>query len=558
MTIFPVGNECIKRESKYTFFHESQSEPIEVRFSIPTHPFLCITHARAKDMAKKQGEIPEEFTQRHEIRVVTFDLDNTLWKTSGCIDAANNALAAHMEGDKLVFPKRVEKVMGELFKSNKSRYCPLDETAKAPVLLTQLRTDAIQQVLEEHNGYAPQDALSYAENAFKVWTEARHDAIPGNFANHVLECLEKVSTMRTSAGDRVLIGAITDGNSDPRNVPELREYFDFCVNAEGVGVGKPDKRVYMEAIRTVASHPSFQDLQVSDLESEEELENSVGPYWVHIGDDFVKDIVAAKSLKMRSIWATELIRDKLSPKDTKPNVAEKTRDVKEFVKEIAQKPVVEMTIGADAYLADSMIHEFVDAVAEEFHDLSEILMEWHQEGNEASLSTPEEEPELRSALQDLESISKKTQDTTAPNNDDFISVITPDLGPRNDMNGYRSNNSVESTAFPRAFRLQRDNCTMDVPAPLMDREKKTMKEVMTMAQMDKSSGVFSFPAQEVEALKEGKLVLMIKIGGTDLQFSREIFVGMSVQEILSLTDQDPIMLSLYMKTASSTPSYDLF
>jgi FMN phosphatase YigB (HAD superfamily) len=510
------------------------------------------------------GEVEYEYLTRSEIRVVTFDLDNTLWNTSGCIDAANSALAAHLEADNIVQPKRVEKVMGDLFKANHSRYCPLDENAKAPCLLTQLRTDAIQVVLEDHNGRSPEDALAYAQNAFQIWTNARHDAIPHNFATSVLACLEKVSSIRTSAGHPVLIGAITDGNSDPRNVDVLRDYFDFCVNAESIGVGKPDKRVYMEAIRYVAAHPSFKDLVIENREDEEELENSVGPYWVHVGDDFVKDIVAAKSLKMRSIWATELIRDKLAIKKSDEIAAignAQTRDVEDFVKDIADKSVVEMSIGADSYLADTMTREFVDAVTEEFHHLSDLLLDWHEKGTSMQGSTTPErssdEEELTKTFKDLESITKKSdQVDDSSGKEDFITVVLPDKDAKTE--DVLDGESPEIAASPRAFRLVREECNMDVPAPMRGRDTVTMKDVMGLAQMDKSSGVFAFPADDVQELRVGKMILMVKIGGADLQFSREIFVGMTVQDVLSLTDQNPITLTLSMKKAADSPSFDLF
>ena len=122
-----------------------------------------------------------------------------------------------------------------------------------------------------------------------MWTTARHDAIPHNLASNVIECLESLSQLKTSEGNPVLIGAITDGNSDPRRVGILEKYFDFCVNAEEVGVSKPDKRVYLEAVRQAQSKGL-----VNDLIDVTEDNAEVGPYWVHIGDDFVKDIVAAK------------------------------------------------------------------------------------------------------------------------------------------------------------------------------------------------------------------------------------------------------------------------
>ena len=155
----------------------------------------------APTMARRGEELSPQFLMRSEVRVITFDLDNTLYLTSGCISAANDALASHLDADNIVQPKRVEKIMGELFQSNKSRYSPLDENATAPVLLTKLRTDAIRQVLEDHNDYSPDDALEYAENAFHVWTKARHDAIPNNLAPKVLACLEKVSAMKAQKTD---------------------------------------------------------------------------------------------------------------------------------------------------------------------------------------------------------------------------------------------------------------------------------------------------------------------------------------------------------------------
>lgn len=239
----------------------------------------------------KLTETDEESIKRSEIRVVTFDLDNTIWKTSKTIDAANEALATFLDANSIIQPKRVEKIMGDLFQQDKKRYAPLDDNPKAPVLLTQLRIDAIKNVLENFNGYSEDNALQLAKEAFEVWTRARHSAIPEHFANNVLSCLKKISSITTSSGQPVVIGAITDGNSDPRNVELLKDFFEFCVNAEMVGVAKPDKRVYMEAVRRIVSHPSLQNLGRTALDSDDDLENSIGPYWVHIGDDFSKDIV---------------------------------------------------------------------------------------------------------------------------------------------------------------------------------------------------------------------------------------------------------------------------
>lgn len=471
----------------------------------------------------------DESIIRSEIRVVTFDLDNTIWKTSKCINAANDALSAYLDTKQIVQPKRVEVIMGDLFQKDKKRYAPLDENPKAPVLLTQLRIDAVKNLLESFNGYSEDDATQLAEEAFQVWTNARHGAIPENFAQNVLPCLEKISSIRTSAGQPVVIGAITDGNSDPRNVDQLKGYFDFCVNAEMVGVAKPDKRVYMEAARRV----------LSNLQTEDDLENSIGPYWVHIGDDFSKDIVPAKELTMRTIWATELIQEKLQKGKLNQKDESDKREVGDFMKEMAKKEVIEMPIGATNYLADSLTEEFADKVANEFSNLSAILLEWHREGSQKS-------PIFPNALEDKQLEKPDNGEAQIPE-DPSNGVLSDDV------------DFLSSTTFAsRTFRLMRKDLSMDVPAPLKKRETLTMKDVMTMAQLDKSSGVFSFPVEDMEALQKGQRVLMIEVGNTGLKFSREIFVGMSIEEVLTLTEENPVRLSLYMQDVVDSPSFDLF
>lgn len=228
------------------------------------------------EQEEKGGLFDEKDMIRSAIRVVSFDLDNTLWKTKFCIGSANDALAAYLDKYNVKQPKRVEKIMDQLFQANKKAYAPRTENATTPVLLTQLRKDALKEVLTTANNYTQEEATMFANEAFECWTAARHEAIPRNFATDVLGCLERISAMRTPEGKRVLIGAITDGNSDPRNVDGLMDYFDFCVNAESVGVSKPDRRVYLDAVKYVVSHPDFEDLGRTATDKEGDLEDAVG------------------------------------------------------------------------------------------------------------------------------------------------------------------------------------------------------------------------------------------------------------------------------------------
>ena len=107
------------------------------------------------------------------IRVVTFDLDNTLWNTGATIGSANDVLAQFLNENNIVQSKRTEDIMGDLFQASKSDYCPLATkeeldtgAVKAPILLTKLRKDALKQILMADNGYSEADAVEFADQAF--------------------------------------------------------------------------------------------------------------------------------------------------------------------------------------------------------------------------------------------------------------------------------------------------------------------------------------------------------------------------------------------------------
>ena len=588
------------------------------------------------------------------VKVVTFDLDNTLWKTGPSISAANDALntflETHPRRPQIRITKRVEVYMKQLFESDPAKYAPVPSSSSSssssssatsdgktrppplppsPVLLTKLRTDAIAYLLERDNSFSPSEATELAKEAFEVWTDARHDACLDHMAPGVVETLEKIRNMnddnssrivstdeatsadgsRTSDRSRkVIIGAITDGNSDPRKIRTLEKYFDFVINAESVGTSKPDKRVYIEAGRTVLTNflrmkqqsdgdivttlsstsselgvvtsksrkkvqPGTEDDDDDDDDDDDGgsiddadsalVESLLGPYWCHIGDDFLKDIVAAKNLGMRTIWSIGLVKEKLLKKvsgATSATSGQKTAttepsgdksgtemDILEFINKVSSQSVVTMGIGADDYLASSLTGEFVDAIADDFVDIGRILSDWNIASEAPTMETGQD---------------RETATATALSNND-LPVATVAKNNRQRKDGIDQNSEGDQTSsldfiIPRAFRIVREDCEMNVPAPLRERDVRTMQDVLRMAQMDKSSGVFAFDPQDVAATKEGTKALMIRIGDTGLEFSREIFTSMTVDEVLSMSPENPLSLTMYMKDAVKADSFDLF
>ncbi len=424
---------------------------------------------------------------KSEVRVVTFDLDNTIWKTGNVISSANDALAKHLEEMEIHAPIRVEKIMGTLFKNDKGKYSPLlvqeameehvenqrklktnDVQAeaflsdnqveedyynnepsldhiKAPVLLTQLRIDALFEVFNNQtnaNNLSSTQIQQKAIDAFDIWTKARHDAIPHNLAQSgVIKCLQEIKNIQTSYGKKIVVGAITDGNSDPRNVDMLKEYFDFCINAESVGISKPDRRVYDAAMVYVYSDPDlqhvFHDYDVDFDSSIDEngidcniLFEKMQDQWIHIGDDFMKDIVGAKDLKMRSIWSRELVRGKEQPIQTKlaTNNDGNEKEASNLTKDLNDKKVVKMIIGTEDFLMNSIQAEFADAIVDEFSEVSRVLKEWHVEGISASSTTNSQGNEdKQSSIETVNAETAQSEAADSPSTDikDYVETLIP-------------------------------------------------------------------------------------------------------------------------------------
>ncbi|EJK53274.1 hypothetical protein THAOC_27318 [Thalassiosira oceanica] len=392
-----------------------------------------------------------------DVRVITFDLDNTLWKTGVTITDANDCLASYLEANFGV-TTRSEKYMGEMFKSNPNRYAGVDfefedvssedlvqnvgqsrisvpmieasdgvninasfdndqgpRVKKSPVYLTLLRKDAIRKLIQESSYAISQaDLDDQVEKAFNVWMDGRVASISSNLVPFLLPTLKHIQEQlgnQLGGRSKVYIGAITDGNSMPENVPELRGLFDFVIRAEDVGVAKPDQRVFNAAVAALMAKLAEDGLSAEEFFLGEQFEDgmsdenfvdpsatvptwndvdheavrafaaSVGPWWVHVGDDFFKDVVAAKECQMRTVWMRELIKD-----NSKASVGDRPTDqgkrtLVDLVSDISKSDdgVLKMTIGESEYLQSSLHDEFADAVLNHFGELGGLLSDWHND-----------------------------------------------------------------------------------------------------------------------------------------------------------------------------------
>ncbi|KAL7453857.1 hypothetical protein ACHAWC_005501 [Mediolabrus comicus] len=326
----------------------------------------------------------------------------------------------------------------------------IGKAKKKPVYLTLLRKDAIrslilqQQEQQQSDGgdnkplLSPLELEAEVEDAFNLWMKARSQSISNNFAYNAVETLFRLKSQLAATTKKVYIGAITDGNSNPQSVPELNNLFDFVIRAEDVGVSKPDKRVYKAAVGQVMAQLIMDGDSVEDFflgtegggdvsggsvgvdasylisesgvsggsgsnslqggqsltwkhvdpEAIEAFSDAVGPWWVHIGDDFFKDIVAAKEFRMRSVWVRELIggAEAFGGGSGAPSPGGKSkRSVEDLVNDIAKNDgPVKMEIGESDFLTSALHEEFSDAILDRFADLGDLLIQWNVEGSSGS------------------------------------------------------------------------------------------------------------------------------------------------------------------------------
>ncbi|MBM7063276.1 HAD family hydrolase [Pseudomonas sp. UL073] len=197
------------------------------------------------------------------IRLITFDLDDTLWDNRPVIVGAEAAmrdwLALHTP---LLAAQPVEhlwEIRTQLLKGEPQLRHRLSE----------LRRRTLFHALEGV-GYTRQEAVALAEGAFQAMLRARHqitlypDTVP------MLEAL----------ASRYHLGVITNGNADVRRLG-LADYFQFALCAEDLGIGKPDPKPFQEALKRVG---------VSAEQA------------VHVGDHPGDDIRGAQASGLRAIW----------------------------------------------------------------------------------------------------------------------------------------------------------------------------------------------------------------------------------------------------------------
>ncbi|MEK1908041.1 MAG: HAD family hydrolase [Pseudomonas sp.] len=197
------------------------------------------------------------------LRLITFDLDDTLWDVAPVMHSAEATLRDWLA----LHATRLGPVPIEHLWAIRSRLLSADPGLKHR--LSELRRRILFHALEDA-GYAHGEAQELAEQGFQVFLAARHQ----------VQLFPEVHPTLEQLAERFILGVITNGNADVRRLG-LADYFQFALCAEELGIGKPDPKPFLTA------------LQHADVSAAQA---------VHIGDHPSDDIAGARAAGLRAIW----------------------------------------------------------------------------------------------------------------------------------------------------------------------------------------------------------------------------------------------------------------
>ncbi|MFA7553137.1 MAG: HAD-IA family hydrolase [Spongiibacteraceae bacterium] len=198
------------------------------------------------------------------IKVITFDLDDTLWHVEPVLLFAEQQVYRWLQSKAprlttLFTPQQLT----DMRKKNHQQLPDLKHQ------ISQLRIRSMEQALELA-GYKQPQVKQLALQAFEVFITARHQVSVFDTVTPLLEQLQQ----------KYRLGVLTNGNANIYNLA-LGKYFDFAFSAEQLNASKPASDHFIAA---------------------QQASNASAAQIIHIGDHIEHDILAAQQSGCYSIW----------------------------------------------------------------------------------------------------------------------------------------------------------------------------------------------------------------------------------------------------------------
>jgi putative hydrolase of the HAD superfamily len=198
------------------------------------------------------------------IKVISFDLDNTLWDVDEVMIRATKVQQDWLHAHR---PRVTEQYDARSLFRFKQDF--LHQNPQFRHQISELRIHALKAV-QLAAGYSEQESEAGAREAFDLVLEARHDVV---YYQHALE------TLATLARDYRLV-ALSNGNADVFRL-SIGRFFHAAVRAEQYDTSKPDPVLFKAALTETGAKP-------------EET--------IHVGDHPEHDVQGAQSVGMHTVW----------------------------------------------------------------------------------------------------------------------------------------------------------------------------------------------------------------------------------------------------------------
>jgi putative hydrolase of the HAD superfamily len=198
------------------------------------------------------------------IRLLTFDLDDTLWEFAPVLVRAEAITYAWLQQHTPAVTAR--------FSSDELRAMRVQIAREQPHLahrVTELRMRGLH-IAMQRAGVTNHTIEALVEQAFATFLHARH----------AIELFDDAERVLLELKNNYVLGAITNGNIDVTQLG-LERYFSFAINAEQLPRAKPHPEPFLQALATAGC---------------------TAAECIHIGDDCENDVRGAQRLGMHTVW----------------------------------------------------------------------------------------------------------------------------------------------------------------------------------------------------------------------------------------------------------------
>lgn len=230
------------------------------------------------------------------IKLITFDLDNTLWDVMPTIMAAEQSMRSWLTER---VPNYSAQITSEVMTALRNN--ALSQDPQLRYNISDLRVLLLNQALE-HCGIAGSAASKMADDAFAVFMQGRNSV---EFYPGALEAI-------TDLAESFRLVALTNGNADISLMP-LATHFEFSMSPEHVQARKPEPRIFSETLKRA-------ECSAAEV--------------IHVGDNLEEDIDGAAAAGWHSVWVN-IAGDKPPAKRNYTETVTALKDLPAAIHEIA-------------------------------------------------------------------------------------------------------------------------------------------------------------------------------------------------------------------------------